>query len=88
MFADVVGQTCQPDRIVPDAHLPEVEPGDSVAILDTGAYQDGLACNFNALPRPGMVLVTGAEAQWIKRAETVADVFSHALVPTRLRGVR
>ena len=88
MFADVVGQTCQPDRIVPDAHLPEVEPGDSVAILDTGAYQDGLACNFNALPRPGMVLVTGAEAQWIKRAETVADVFSRDLVPTRLRGAR
>lgn len=86
--ADIVGQTCQPDRIVPDALLPEVEPGDSVAILDTGAYQDGLACNFNALPRPGMILVTGDEAGWIKRPETVADVFQRDLVPARLRSRR
>lgn len=88
MVADVVGQTCQPDRIVPDAHLPEVERGDSVAILDTGAYQDGLACNFNALPRPGMVLVQGNQAEWIKRPETVADVFMRDLVPARLRTPR
>jgi diaminopimelate decarboxylase len=88
IVADIVGQTCQPDRVVPDAHLPEVEPGDSVAILDTGAYQDGLACNFNALPRPGMVLVQGDQAEWIKRPETVADVFMRDLVPARLRNLR
>src|SRR5205807_5168935 len=46
MVADIVGLTCQPDRIVPLASLPEVQPGDSIAFLDTGAYQDGLACNF------------------------------------------
>lgn len=88
LVADIVGLTCQPDRIVPDAHLPEVEPGDSIAILDTGAYQDGLACNFNALPRPGMVLVQGDQAEWIKRPETVADVFMRDLVPARLRSPR
>jgi diaminopimelate decarboxylase len=85
MIADVAGLSCQPDRIVPDASLPEVEVGDTIAILDTGAYQDGLACNFNALPRPGMLLVTGADAEWIKRPETVADVFRRDLVPARLR---
>src|SRR4029077_1282190 len=67
VLADIVGLTCQPDRIVPQALLPDVEPGDSIAILDTGAYQDGLASNFNALPRPGMVLVQGDQAEWIKR---------------------
>jgi len=84
-IADIVGLTCQPDRIVPEAHLPDVVPGDSIAFLDTGAYQDGLACNFNALPRPGMVLVRGEQAEWIKRPETVADVFMRDLVPARLR---
>jgi diaminopimelate decarboxylase len=83
--ADIVGLTCQPDRLVPDAELPKVVPGDSIAFLDTGAYQDGLACNFNALPRPGMVLVQGDQAEWIKRPETVADVFMRDLVPARLR---
>jgi diaminopimelate decarboxylase len=88
LVADIVGLTCQPDRIVPQALLPEVATGDSIAFLDTGAYQDGLACNFNALPRPGTVLVHGDEAEWIKRPETVADVFMRDLVPTRLRTLR
>jgi diaminopimelate decarboxylase len=88
VVADIVGLTCQPDRIVPQALLPDVEPGDSIAFLDTGAYQDGLASNFNALPRPGMVLVQGDQAEWIKRPETVADVFMRDLVPARLRNPR
>ncbi len=43
---------------------------------------------FNALPRPGIVLVHGEQAEWIKRPETVADVFARDLVPHRLRGLR
>jgi len=88
LVADIVGLTCQPDRIIPQALVPDVAPGDTIAVLDTGAYQDGLACNFNALPRPGMVLVHGEQAEWIKRPETVADVFVRDLVPQRLRGPR
>jgi diaminopimelate decarboxylase len=88
LLADIVGLTCQPDRIVPDALVPDIEPGDSIAFLDTGAYQDGLACNFNALPRPGMVLVHGDQSEWIKRPETVADIFMRDLVPARLLGPR
>ena len=38
--ADVTGRTCALDVIVPDANLPEVEPGDVLAFLDTGAYQE------------------------------------------------
>lgn len=83
--ADIAGLTCQPDRIIPDASLPDVEINDTIAILDTGAYQDGLACNFNALPRPGMLLVSRDQAEWIKRPEAVADIFQRDLVPDRLR---
>lgn len=84
-IADIAGLTCQPDRIVPDAALPEVAINDTIAILDTGAYQDGLASNFNALPRPGMVLVSGDQTEWIKRPETVTDIFHRDIVPDRLR---
>lgn len=83
--ADIVGISCQPDRIVPDAPVPHVAVGDVIAFLDTGAYQDGLACNFNALPRPGTVLVHGDQAEWIKRPETVEDIFRRDIVPQRLR---
>ena len=82
--ADVVGLSCGFDVLAFQARLPAVEPGDVLAFLDTGAYQDAAAGNFNALPRPGTVLVHGGEAEWIKRPETVQDVFARDVVPDRL----
>jgi diaminopimelate decarboxylase len=85
--ADIVGRSCNTDRIIGDASLPaDVSPGDVIAFLDTGAYQDAAASNFNALPRPATVLVHGDEAEVIKRAERVEDVFARDIVPDRLRG--
>jgi diaminopimelate decarboxylase len=81
---DVVGMSCGFDVVVPQAELPAVEVGDLLAFLDTGAYQDATASNFNALPRPATVLVHGNEAEMIKRAETIADVFGRDVVPDRL----
>ena len=84
MRADIVGCSCNPDRIVLEADLPEVEPGDVVAFLDTGAYQDALATNFNALQRPATVLVTHDRAEVVKRRETLEDVFQRDVLPMRL----
>jgi diaminopimelate decarboxylase len=83
--ADVVGMSCGFDVIAGSVALPEVVVGDVVAILDTGAYQDAASSNFNALPRPATVLVHGDEAEVVKRAETVDDVFRRDIVPERLR---
>jgi diaminopimelate decarboxylase len=82
--ADVVGMSCGFDVIVPDAILPVVRDGDVLAFLDTGAYQDATATNFNALPRPATVLVSGADVEVVKRAETIDDVFARDVVPARL----
>ena len=84
--ADVVGCSCGFDLLVPDARLPEVTPGDLIVLLVTGAYQDAGANNFNALPRPAVVLVSGAQAEVIKRRETIAEVFARDVVPERLGG--
>lgn len=84
MTADLVGRSCFADRILPEVRVPEVQPGDVVAILDTGAYQEGSASNFNALPRPATVLVSGSHAEIIKRAETIDDVFARDRLPQRL----
>jgi diaminopimelate decarboxylase len=56
-----------------------------LAFLDTGAYQDACASNFNGLPRPATVLVHGADAEVVKRAETVDEVFTRDAIPARLR---
>jgi diaminopimelate decarboxylase len=77
--ADLVGASCGFDTIVPDAAVPEVEPGDVVAFLDTGAYQEAYASNFNALPRPATVLVRDGTATVVRRAETIEDVFRRDL---------
>ena len=83
--ADVVGISCGFDVIVHQASLPDVRPGDVIAFLDTGAYQEACSNNFNALPRPATVLVHGENAEIIKRSETVDDVFRRDTIPTRLR---
>lgn len=84
MTADLVGHSCFADQIVLGAHLPDVEAGDVVALLETGAYQESSASNFNALPRPATVLVNGSEAEVIRRAETIDDVYARDVVPERL----
>jgi diaminopimelate decarboxylase len=83
--ADVVGMSCGFDCMVPEVELPAVSEGDVVAFLDTGAYQDASSSNFNALPRPATVLVHGDEAEMVKRAESIEDVFARDVVPDRLR---
>lgn len=82
---DVVGKSCYGDRVLGAVRLPEVAVGDVLALLDTGAYQEVSASNFNAMPRPAAVLVTGEQAEVIRRAETLDDVFRRDLVPTHLK---
>jgi diaminopimelate decarboxylase len=85
--ADIVGKSCGFDLLSESAAIPEVDVGDVIAFLDTGAYQDAVSNNFNAMPRPATVLVNGSHAEIIKRAETVADVFSRDAIPERLADV-
>ncbi len=78
--ADITGISCGFDVLASQVELPPISVGDVIAFLDTGAYQDAVAANFNALPRPGTVLVTGSDARWIKRPETIAEVFARDIV--------
>ena len=82
---DVVGCSCGFDVLAHQVRLPVLACGDTLAFLDTGAYEDGCAANFNALPRPAIVLVRGEEAEVVRRAETIEDVFARDVVPERLR---
>ena len=83
---DIVGQTCNAEILTHQLPAPNLERGDLVAFLNTGAYAEPNAANFNALPRPGMVLIKGKQAELIRRAETVNDVFARDIVPERLSG--
>ena len=82
--ADVIGRSCYGDRLLPAVPVPDVQVGDVLALLDTGAYQEVSMSNFNALPRPASVLVTGDRASLIRRRETEADVFRRDVLPAHL----
>ncbi|HET6847329.1 MAG TPA: VOC family protein [Gaiellales bacterium] len=83
--ADIVGISCGFDTITPDARIPSgIGAGDVLAFLATGAYEDALAGNFNSMPRPATVLVSGDGVETIRRRETLDDVLRRDRVPARL----
>jgi diaminopimelate decarboxylase len=82
--ADIIGRSCYGDRLLPTVPIPDVQVGDVLALLDTGAYQEVSMSNFNAMPRPASVLVTGDRAVVIRRRETEEDVFRRDVIPSHL----
>jgi diaminopimelate decarboxylase len=56
--------------------LPDMAPGDLVAVLDTGAYGMVMASNYNSQPRPAEVVVAGGEAAVSRRRETWGDLLA------------
>jgi diaminopimelate decarboxylase len=77
---DVVGLTCNAEMLSLDTLLPALTVDDVLAIYPTGAYLEPMAANFNALPRPGSVLIDQGEVKLIKRHETVEDVFARDII--------
>ena len=71
---DVVGRSCEFDVLAAAEPLPPVAAGDVLVFALTGADHEAGSHNFNALPRPATLLVTGSEAHVVRRAETVDDV--------------
>ncbi len=82
--ADIAGITCNYECLAEQVPLPPMEAGDVIAFLNTGSYIEVYGCNFNGLPRPGVLLVSGAEADMIKRAESLDEVFARDILPARL----
>jgi diaminopimelate decarboxylase len=71
----VCGKHCESgDVLVERAPLPAPVRGDLLAVPATGAYTLAMASNYNAVPRPAAVLVTGGSAQLIRRRETFDDL--------------
>jgi diaminopimelate decarboxylase len=78
MLARVVGKHCESgDIVVRHGYLPaDLAPGDLIAIPATGAYCRSLASNYNHVPRPAVVAVSGGAAREIVRRETLDDLLS------------
>jgi len=75
----VVGKHCESgDIVVRDCWLPaDVAPGDLLAIAATGAYCYAMASNYNRIPRPPVVAVTGGRSRLIVRRETLEQLMAN-----------
>ncbi len=71
----IAGKHCESgDVLIERARLPELRPGDLIAVPATGAYTLSMASNYNGVPRPAAVLVADGEARLARRRETVDDL--------------
>lgn len=85
----VAGKNCESgDILIRDLKVPELEPGDILAVFATGAYNYSMASNYNRLPRPAMVLVADGAADLIVERESYADLVRLDRIPERLGGER
>ena len=83
--ATIAGKHCECDNLIFDLPLPEVEPGDLLAVQTTGAYNYSMSSNYNRFTRPAMVLVNNGAADIIVERESFDDLLAHDRVPERLK---
>ncbi len=65
----IVGPICSPgDTLYNAVRLPDLQPGDSLAIMDAGAYFVPFSTSFS-FPKPGIVMLDEGRARVIRQAE-------------------
>ena len=73
----LAGKYCESgDVLIRDIDLPELRPGDVVAVPGSGAYAPSMASNYNLNPRPAIVMVREGQARLIRRRETYQDLMA------------
>ena len=62
-----------------DVMLPEMKPGDLLAVYATGAYNYTMANNYNRQPRPAMVMIKDGVPRLSVRRETYEDLIAREI---------
>ena len=76
----IAGRCCESgDLIQENAPLQSCRRGDILAVLVTGAYNYSMASNYNRIPRPAMVSVSGGRDRLVVRRESFEDLVRNEL---------
>lgn len=71
------GRCCESgDMIQEEVPLPEPHRGQILAVCTTGAYNHSMSSNYNSVPRPAMVGLSGGKDRLLVRRETLEDLIS------------
>ncbi|HEY3084008.1 MAG TPA: diaminopimelate decarboxylase [Candidatus Dormibacteraeota bacterium] len=71
----IAGKYCEStDILITDIEMPELRPGDVIALPAAGAYCLAMASNYNGMPRPEVLMLRDGQARVMRRRETLEDL--------------
>ena len=69
------GKCCESGDLVQEhTKVADVQVGDILAVLSTGAYNYSMASNYNRIPRPAIVMVKDGKSRVIVKRESYEDI--------------
>ncbi len=78
----VCGPICENADQYPEPYkFPELEEGDLLAVMDTGAYGYGMASNYNTQNLPAEVMVNDEKHALVRKRQTFKDILRPMVVP-------
>ncbi|MCF6463052.1 diaminopimelate decarboxylase [Clostridium sp. Cult1] len=76
----IAGKCCESgDILIWDLKVPLIEPGDTLAVLSTGAYNYSMASNYNKIPKPAVVMIKDGIDRLIVKRETYEEMLKNEL---------
>ena len=72
----ISGMSCETDTLIEEIALPQVNPGDLLAMPSAGAYQVAMSSNYQRMPKPAVVMVHDGVAKVIQRRQTIDEVLA------------
>ena len=76
----IAGKCCESgDLLIKDIMLQKTETDDILAVLATGAYNYSMSSNYNRIPRPAVVAVSGGKSKVVIKRETYEDIIKNDL---------
>ncbi len=80
--ADVVGPICESgDFLAQDRRMPDLQPGELLAVMSAGAYGFCMSSNYCSRPRVPEVMVKDDQFHVIRKRERVADLIRGESLP-------
>ena len=82
ILADIVGPICESgDFLGKEREMPDVKPGEYLAVMSAGAYGFTMSSNYNSRPRAAEVLVKGKDFALVNKRETYKDLVKGEAIP-------
>lgn len=74
-ICSVVGKCCESGDIIQEGvNIAKPQRGDIIAVLTTGAYNYSMSSNYNRIPKPPVVMLSGGDDYVAVRRENYEDI--------------